>query len=338
MRPATPRFFVVGDEVMLSAVVNNNTGEEQDVTSFVEATGLEFTDGDAEQTQTVPAGGRARFAWAVTVQDMENVDVTFFASADDGFYTDASKPAVGLGDERLLPVYRFDVPETVGTAGTLSPDEPSVTETIQLPQTMEVINGTLDVNVDTSLAGTTLDGLDYLRNYDQQSISATVSKFLPNVVTYNAFQQFGVADEALAETLDEQVSIGLQTLNRQQKMDGGWGWYPQDESNPLVTAYALLGLVEAQNAGYPVADDVIGRARQYLLDNPILAGVPAQGGFDWEYDREAFVLYVLARADAAPAAGWRTCSITGPGLMHSPRRSWRWRSIMCCRATSASTR
>ncbi|MEO1441948.1 MAG: MG2 domain-containing protein, partial [Chloroflexota bacterium] len=48
VRPATPRFFVVDDEAVLGAVVNNNTGEEQAVTSFLEATGVTFMDDDIE--------------------------------------------------------------------------------------------------------------------------------------------------------------------------------------------------------------------------------------------------------------------------------------------------
>ncbi|MGV2434909.1 MAG UNVERIFIED_CONTAM: hypothetical protein LVT10_08510 [Anaerolineae bacterium] len=39
VRPVTPRFFVVGDEVMLSAVVNNNSGQDQTVTAQLEASG-----------------------------------------------------------------------------------------------------------------------------------------------------------------------------------------------------------------------------------------------------------------------------------------------------------
>ena len=48
-----------------------------------------------------------------------------------------------------------------------------------------------------------------------------------------------------AATFGERVQ-----MNAQQKVDGGWGWFPQDDSNPIVTAYALIGLVEAQRAGF----------------------------------------------------------------------------------------
>ncbi|MBZ0287198.1 MAG: hypothetical protein K8I30_06255, partial [Anaerolineae bacterium] len=114
IRPVTPRFLVVGDEVMLAAIVNNNTGAEMPVEVSLEGTGLTFT-GESKQTFTIPSGGRQRVEWVGTVQDVPNIDVTFFANGSDGQYTDASKPPLGKGENRLLPVYKYEVPETVGT-------------------------------------------------------------------------------------------------------------------------------------------------------------------------------------------------------------------------------
>ncbi len=302
VRPATPRFFVVDDESVLAAVVNNNTGQAQEVTAFVEATGVTF-DGDTpvEQVITIPDGGRARFEWPVTVDAVENVDVTFFASAADGEFTDASKSPVGVGDDRLLPVYRFDVPETVGTAGLLRDGE-RLTESIALPQDYELGGGTLTVNVETSLASTTLDGLDYLRNFPHQCTEQTVSRFLPNIITYSALDALDLADPALEAALDREVNAGLQLLYMRQNVDGGWGWFTRDESNTLITAYVVMGLHEAQEAGYPVERGVLVRGQQYLLDNPVVRNPSRLGGSDWQYNREAFVLYALAKSGAPDVA------------------------------------
>jgi uncharacterized protein YfaS (alpha-2-macroglobulin family) len=294
VRPVTPRFFVIDDQVVLSSVVNNNTGEQQTVTAFIEFDGLTL-ESENEQVLTIPDGQRARFEWVVTVDAVEMVDVTFFASADDGAITDASKSPVGQGDDRLIPVYRYDVPETVATAGILR-DAETLEEQVQLPQTLELGGGTLTVNVDTSLASVTVDGLSYLRNYPHQCTEQTVSRFLPNIITYNALQDLGLDDPELKAALDEQVTFGLQILYSRQNIDGGWGWFSRDRSNELVTAYVLLGLVEAQEAGYPVSDLVVASARSYLRDNSPLMGVRDLGGQDWQYNREAFILYTLSRA------------------------------------------
>jgi len=41
---------------------------------------------------------------------------------------------------------------------------------------------------------TTVDALDYLKNYKHQCIEQTVSRFLPNVMTYRALKDLGLDD------------------------------------------------------------------------------------------------------------------------------------------------
>src|SRR5581483_8481696 len=118
IRPLTPRFFVVGDTGTLAAVVNNNTDQSQDVKVSIQVKGVTLK-GNADQSGTIPSKGRARFEWPVEVQDVTAVDVTFFASTADNKYSDAAKSAVGQGDDKTLPVVRYQSPETVGTGGVI---------------------------------------------------------------------------------------------------------------------------------------------------------------------------------------------------------------------------
>ncbi len=76
-----------------------------------------------------------------------------------------------------------EVGNTVGTAGVLETAESRV-ETIYLPERFEVTEGVLTVQVDQSLAATTLDSLDYLSTYKYMTTHTTVSRFLPNLLTY----------------------------------------------------------------------------------------------------------------------------------------------------------
>src|SRR5690606_25270098 len=107
----------------------------------LQAVGVNFED-DATQAVSIPAGQSTRVNWRVTVEDTTDVDLTFFANAGD--LTDASKPPLGRGDARLLPVYRYEAPETVGTGGLLR-EGGDVTEAISLPSDMQVTQGELTV-------------------------------------------------------------------------------------------------------------------------------------------------------------------------------------------------
>ncbi|NWF70057.1 MAG: Ig-like domain-containing protein [Chloroflexi bacterium] len=297
IRPVTPRFFVVGDQVTLAAVVNNNTGEDLSVRVTLQGTGITFL-GEQAQMVTVAAGARVRIEWPVTVDDVANVELLYFADGNDGAYSDASRPPLGQGDNRLLPVYRYEVPETVGTGGILR-EEGARTEAILLPRQFEVTEGTLTLNLEPSLAATTLDGLDYLENFPHQCTEQTISRFLPNIMTFRALESLGVADDDLRQQLAAAVGYALQRLYAEQKVDGGWGWFVQDVSNSLTTAYALIGLVEARNQGFAVEDRVISAAQFYLRTQFI---TPDLSQPTWALNRQAFVLYALARSGGPDVA------------------------------------
>src|SRR5690606_4556213 len=71
IRPITPRFFVVGDQTTLAALVNNNTNEPLITEVTLEGTGFTLADGVTHtQTVNVPAKGRARVNWELDVLDV----------------------------------------------------------------------------------------------------------------------------------------------------------------------------------------------------------------------------------------------------------------------------
>lgn len=292
VRPQTPRFFVANDEAWLSAAVHNNTKEDLQVQVSLNAKGVTLIDLDTKSIN-IPAGNQAVVGWNVTVNaDAQRVDLIF--SASGGSYTDASRPTLGTLDGQGIPVLHYEVPETVATAGSLDTAGSRV-ESISLPvfPDFNPDQATLTVDVAPSLAAGMTDGLKYLESNPYECIEQTVSRFLPNVITTRALKSAGLSDPNLEENLKQEVNTALQRLYNQQQPDGGWGWWPEDKSDPQVTAYAVLGMIEAQAAGYPVNQGTIDRAVKFLngslenlrsLDQPYLL------------NRQAFVLYVLSRA------------------------------------------
>ncbi len=295
-RPVTPRFFVVGDRVTLASVINNNTDAPQTVQATLQATGVTL-ESPTTQTVTIDAAGRARVEWIVDVQDVSYVDLTFFAIGADG-YQDASKPTLATGPDGTIPVYRYTAPDTVGTGGMLR-DEGSRTEAISLPPRLDTDQGELTIHLDPSLAVTTVDALDYLKNYKHQCIEQTVSRFLPNVMTYRALKGLGLDDPALESNLRAVLDEALARLTNEQNSDGGWGWFGTMESNPYVTAYAVLGLVEARDTGFDINAGMIDRAINFVRADFVRPSIDTPV---WRLNRQAFYLYVFARAQQVSKA------------------------------------
>ncbi len=277
VRPVVPRFFVPGDQVLLEAVVNNNTDQDVTVDVKLQVTGLTLQ-GNATQPLTVKAKDRGKVSWQTTVNtDAEAVVVQF--SAAGGGYSDAL--------EATLPVVRPTTPEVVGTAGTV---DARVAEQIQAPANVDPTVGGLEITASPSLAAASLDSLEFLKAYPYDCSEQVVSKFFPNVVMYQALKEFGVENQELQNNLGVNISAQIQRLYQLQHGDGGWGLWANDDSIPHTTAYALLALNAANQAGFSVDEFVMQRARDYLngyLDSPTDANQP------YGFNQRAFVIYVL---------------------------------------------
>ena len=174
----------------------------------------------------------------------------------------------------------------------------SVTESILLPSTHDYTDANVSVQISPSLAASMQDSLTYLQDYSYYCMEQTVSSFLPNVVTTRALKLAGISNPILQSNLDAQVNSALQRIYAKQLSDGGWNWWDGTTSDPQTSAYVVLGLVEAKDSGYPVSQDVLDNGVQYLNQNlPNLY----QNAATWQYNRYAFMLYVLARGNVLQA-------------------------------------
>jgi hypothetical protein len=293
IRPVAPRFFVVDDRAELAALLSNNTDAALETRVNLSAEGVSLQS-DAEQTVTVPARGETKVTWDVTVQDVPQSQLIFAAVSDE--YSDASKPRLTTGSGGSLLVFRYSAPDIVGTGGQLAAAG-SRTEVIALPPRYDERQGELSIRLDPSLAAGMSDGLTYLEHFPYECTEQTVSRFLPNVLTYQALTELGIKDKELAAKLPGLVEQGLEKLYLQQHADGGWGWWVENESNPHLSAYVVFALLKARQAGFPVKPEVISNGESYLLGQ-----VKETRQFESyrHANQQAFLLYVLAEDGQAP--------------------------------------
>ena len=298
MRPVTPRFLVAGDHVQLAAIVQNNTQEDLQVQTSLQAAGVTLDDPDrASQQIAVPAGGRARLEWWGTAQNVDSADLVFSARADSagGTLEDAARPALGA-----LPVLNYSAPQTFSTAGVLD-GAGERQELVSLPRSFDISGGRgLSLELSPSLAGSMLSSLDYLEHYPYEGTEQTLSRFLPNLEAYRALKQLGVDSPVLQANLERTLQSGLQHLLSLQQADGGWSWWQGGQSDPYISAYVLFGLSRLQQAGIPVSSDVITKAVEYLRTDLAAHASEDKNGYQpWQLDRLAFEYFALASAGSA---------------------------------------
>ncbi len=291
IRPVTPRFFTAGDIIQLGAAINNNTNEDIEATVELETEGVSLT-GEAEQMVNVPAGGSRLVRWEVLVEDVPFADLTF--RVQGGEYRDASKPPLGEGPDNLIPVYRYNAQDFTGTAGELD-EEGQRVEAVLLPEAADLSRGSVDMQLSPSLAAALVDALEVVEKTEiDPACSYTLTdRLLPNLATDQAINQLDLDEQELAEQLANLIPDDIARLEELQLRGGGWGWCRTEESDPWLSAYALLALARAEANGYDTGDLTISRGQNYVESQLYRMD---EINFFWEANRQAFFLYVLAQS------------------------------------------
>jgi uncharacterized protein YfaS (alpha-2-macroglobulin family) len=296
VRPILPRFFTAGDRAVIGGIVLNGGKAATEAGEFryeVSGASVEGESGGEREGafDALEPGQFASFDIPIAVDGATAaVVVTMTAVAGD----------LSDGIRMEIPVVRYQTPETVGTSGVVAGT--SVVEAIYVPAGA-TDDGELSVTLDPSLGAGLLQGLDYLEHFPYECNEQTVSRFLPNLFTVRALQELNISDPDLERSLSYQIGIGVQQLISRQNPDGGWGYWPGQESSSFVTAYVLWGLNSADALGYPVSIDNRNRAADYLT-NTFTA--PADAANNWQLNEMAFTHYVLAEMERGDAGRMST--------------------------------
>lgn len=305
IRPVSPGFFVVGDHVLLSAIVHNNTNSSLDTTVSIQPSGFVLDDaGKTTQQVDVPAGGRQTVSWWGTAQDVDAVELIFAARA--GGLEDITRT-----DPNQIPVLKYSLPQTFGTSGVLA-DSSSRREWVALPHSFTPTGGSLQLQLAPSLASTILSSLQALDAFPYDFPEAVLSRFLPNLEAYRALKTLGMDSPILQKRLDQSIQASLKQLTRQQNSDGGWGWAPNSNSDAFITAYILLGLNRADQMGLEVPSSVLTDAQKNLSAHLAL---PSNSQPD-ALDQVVFEGYALLQSGAGgvnPDAWYNSRDTLSPG-------------------------
>jgi hypothetical protein len=304
VRLEAPRFFVVGDTVTISAVVNNNTDEPMDVKVALnagQASRLSPSSSNPSESGAtpdlrlnVPANGEARADWTEDVKSPG--DVKLKVTARGGQYGDAM--------EKNFIAYEHGIEKFISQSGKTRGDDNTVE--LILPYDRKAGSTSLTIQATPSMAVTMLDALPYLINYPYGCTEQTMSRFLPTVVTAKTLRDLGLqpgdvmgrvfggieTSSAAAthpdgrKSLDEMDKMTLASLDRLYDFQHDDGWWKPGDSDHWMTAYVVWGLSLARDAGVTVKKDVLHRATKYLDEHLVEEKENP--------DMQAFMLHALA--------------------------------------------
>ncbi|MDX6290075.1 MAG: alpha-2-macroglobulin, partial [Blastocatellia bacterium] len=314
VRLQAPRFFVVGDQVTVSGVINNNTDQSMLVGPSLTAEGLtvgglvvngKVVKGEQARVE-IKANSEVRIDWLVSVAYAGDAKLKVEARGEK--YADAM--------EKTYTVYEHGIEKFLSRSGKMRGD--SVTVKLDIPKERRAESTTLSVQVAPSMATTMLDALPYLIDYPYGCTEQTMSRFLPAAITAKTLRDLGLKPETAMNKifggieqstatathpkgkhdLSELDAITKQSLDRLynfQHSDGGWGWWKEGNSDHFMTAYVVWGMTLAQQAGINIKPDVLSNAAAFL-DKELVEE-------EANYDVQAWMLYALASYHARQKPG-----------------------------------
>ncbi len=293
----TPRFFVTGDQLVVSGVFHNNTSVPMPVEALLEMDGgVETTESPSRQI-SIPANSQAQIDWRVAPKTPGEVKIKLTGRSRN--FADAM--------EKTYAVYEHGIEKFIGKSGRLEGD--AMTVSLDLPAERNKESTTLTVQVTPSLAVAMLDALPFLIDYPYGCTEQTLSRFLPSTLVTKTLRDlnlnpadiagkiFGGLEKEYADAthqggakdlreLDKMVDAGLKRLYDFQHSDGGWGWWKEGATDPYMTAYVVWGLTLAEQAGVVVKESSLNRARSHLEKMLVEA--------EFSYDLQTWMLHALA--------------------------------------------
>ena len=252
LRLVVPRFFVQGDEVVISALVHNYLTSAKTARVSLDVTGLNVLNGSTQDVQ-IPSRGEVKVDWRVRAQQVRQATITGKA------LTDEESDAMELD----LPVNIPGVPLSESRGGAMGNGGDASFE-LAFPAKVQPGSRSLSISVAPSIAGSLFGALEYLTSFPYGCVEQTMSSFLPNIIVRQAVRDLNLKANIDSASLDEKIRAGLERLYAFHHEDGGWGWWETDESHPFMTAYVVAGLMQAKAAGSQIDDDAVAKGVAWL--------------------------------------------------------------------------
>ena len=308
VRLQAPRFFVVGDSLTVSALINNNTDSAMEISPSINSDGLTLQgvvfDGiriEGIKKTWVPAKGEICIDWNVRVDQPGPAKIRVTVKNKE--HSDAM--------EKTFIVYEHGIEQFISKSGKMRDDQ--ITVRLNIPKDRKKDSTRLMIQATPSIAITMLDSLPYLIDFPYGCTEQTMSRFLPAIVTAKTLADLGLNPQSIAgkifggihpmaaeithpkgkqdlDSLKQMVNKGLDRLYDFQRGDGGWGWWKKGQSDHFMSAYVLWGLTLAKNSGVHVNADVLERAFRFL-DRELVEE-------ETRFDQLAWMLHALASAHA----------------------------------------
>ncbi|MGL4370067.1 MAG: alpha-2-macroglobulin family protein, partial [Spirochaetota bacterium] len=250
MNAGLPSYMIRGNMHTVVANVTNLTEKEMsaDVTALVKGAKIS---GAGSGKITVGAGKTEQVYFELTPSESPDTAQCMI---------DLQVKGNGLSDgsRHLIPLRFFGRESVIPAMIRCAPGADVRTASIVMPAKFE--NAGLTLRLSAGSGEALKQSLDYLADYPYGCIEQTMSRFMPLL----AAKQAGYINAKLKNELPAMTEKGIKLIREHLNDDGGFGWYGETGSDPMMSAYVYRGLVTAVNLDSSIDKYAPNRTRYYL--------------------------------------------------------------------------
>ncbi|MFT7172857.1 MAG: hypothetical protein ACI9NQ_001073 [Paracoccaceae bacterium] len=335
LRPLLPRVAVVGDELVIGAMIQNLSEGAGSFMLTLELEGAEVADQGARKIE-LEAGAEGVAQWRVTMTKSGAAVFRVKAASADGKLTD--------GFEQSVPVAAREVSRTVSDTAMIETNE-KISE-LRFAYDPGMAGRKIQIGAEAHAAVSALTVLPDLVQYPYGCAEQTLNRFLPLLVASESASQLGldwdkmvhlsknnghslgwISGRGQAELsrepvdlseakVNDMVHVGISRLREMQNDDGSWGWFSEDDPDARVylTALAVRGLTMAEKAG-----------KKLKKDHPTQRAVSWLEGLSWTNCSEKSSLVLLAKA---AFVAWALKEAGSDEVESLVKKLWKMRDVL----------
>lgn len=269
VRPILPNILRTGDQIFLSALVQNFTSTDQ--TFDVD---LKFDSGNVEKADRpntiIKSNAMQQIYWKVKPAKENDKSKLIFSAR--------SKSDSKLADvvTQEIPIRSFGFVEKRAESG-----EGDKKFKVRLAADSSPDKSKVALSLAPTIIAALPTAMKYLIDYPYGCVEQTTSRFVPAVIAKANSSLF--ASAMADKDINDIIQKGINRLFSQQQEDGGWTWWFSGKSDPFITAYVVEYVLQAKKAGANVDDNMLKKAQIYLGQDTYYDSKGQQKTFSNEY-------------------------------------------------------
>jgi len=299
--PLKPRFVIPGDKLSLGAHVFNQTETKQRLSVTLTSATLGRPSGASwEESMTLDPGASETLYFDVAAP-------TVLAKGEHAFTISARNADFEDVVDQTIPIRENVTYETTATAAMTNLS--SAREQLFVPPDVLADRGGLKIKANATLAVFLPDALRYMAQFPYGCSEQLASKIASLAIVEKALKvknlgvdekDFQLEFEGRTYTLADGIVQGLNRLYSNQLPDGGFTYYQGLKANLNLSVHVLNSLLDIKEAGFPVREDVIKTAAQFVARETLAKGRPPQETLS--SDELIMAAYALSRMPNPPVA------------------------------------